>query len=73
MVDVTRDSNDTGGDEGGRSANGRHRSMAAPECGSGLELGQRYAVEWHEWESADDAELWDGAVGDGIEMGDNRK
>ncbi len=31
------------------------------------ELGPAYAEAWEEWEASGDAEVWDTAVGDGIE------
>ena len=31
------------------------------------ELGPAYAEAWGEWEASSDADVWDSAVGDGIE------
>ncbi len=31
------------------------------------ELGPAYAEAWEEWEASGDADMWDSAVGDGIE------
>lgn len=32
------------------------------------ELGPAYASAWQEWESGDDAELWDSVSADGLEI-----
>jgi len=32
-----------------------------------VELGDDYAAAWDEWSQADDADLWDAAVNDGLD------
>ncbi len=57
-------------DEYARSLGVRSRSAVIQRAVRMLraaELGPAYAEAWAEWQSGGDADVWDSAVGDGIE------